>query len=107
MCAVSIKNGQPYDAQVGYLVGETISVTKCHNARYINKYGLIDKILESEKQYKEYYSNINKLPEQRAILVKVAIKTKGDIEGDLEELEALAKGYEEFSDEDIDDPENK
>lgn len=91
LCAVSIKNGQPYDAQVGYLVGDTISVTKCHDARYINKYGLIDKIFESEKQYKEYYSNLNKLPEQRAILVKVAIKTKGDIEGDLEELEALAK----------------
>lgn len=91
LCAVSIKNGQPYDAQIGYLVGDNISITKCHDARYINKYGLIDKIFESEKQYKEYYSNLNKLPEQRAILVKVAIKTKGDIEGDLEELEALSK----------------
>ena len=57
----------------------------------MNKYGLIEKIYESDKAYKEYYSNLNKLPEQRAILVKVAIKQKGNIEADLDELEGLAK----------------
>ena len=35
--------------------------------------------------FREYYSNLNKLPEQRAILVKVALKDKHNIERDLEE----------------------
>lgn len=91
MCAISIKDGLPYSAQVGYYVGDKVNIVNCHDARYINKYGLIEKIFDSEKEYKEYYSNLNKLPEQRAILVKVAIKEKGDMEGDLDELESLAK----------------
>jgi len=91
MCAVSIRDGKSYDAQIGYLTGDNITVVNCHDSRYINKYGLLEKIHESEKQYKEYYSNLNKLPEQRAILVKVAIKQKGNIEEDLDELESLAK----------------
>ena len=91
VCAVSIKDDMPYDMQVGYLNGEGVSIVNCHNADYVNKYGLIEKIYESDKAYKEYYSNLNKLPEQRAILVKVAIKQKGNIEADLDELEGLAK----------------
>lgn len=90
VCAVSVRDGRPYDMHVGYINGDDVSIVKCHNADYINKYGLIEKIHQSEKEYKEYYSNVNKLPEQRAILVKVAIKSKGDIEGDLDELEGLA-----------------
>ena len=91
MCAVSVREGVPFDAEVGFVSGDGVDITKCHNAFYINKYGLIEKIYNSEKEYREYYSNINKLPNQRAILVKVAIKEKGDIEGDLLELEGLAK----------------
>ena len=34
---------------------------------------------------------MNKLPEQRAIIVKVAVKQKGNIDRDLDELESLAK----------------
>lgn len=88
--AVSIKDGKPYDLQVAFLNGDSVSLVNCHNADYINKYGLIDKIFEADRLYREYYSNMNKLPEQRAILVKVAIKQKGDIEADLDELEGLA-----------------
>lgn len=91
ICAISIKDKKPYDGQVAFLAGDKVSVVNCHNADYINKFGLIDKIYESDKLYKEYYSTINKIPEQRAILVKVAIKQKGDIDGDLDELEGLAK----------------
>ena len=91
VCAVAVKDKKPYDAQVGFLAGDKVTTVSCHNANYINKYGLIDKIYECDKLYKEYYSNLNKLPEQRAILVKVALKQKGDIEGDLDELEGLAK----------------
>lgn len=91
MCAVSVVDGKPYSAEVGFFNGKDVSVVACHNADYINKYGLVEKIYECEKDYKEYYSNCNKLPEQRAILVKVAIGKKGNIEGDLDELESLAK----------------
>jgi len=90
IAAVSIRDGKPYDLQVGFLNGESVSIVSCHNADYVNKYGLIEKIYEADKVYKEYYSNLNKLPEQRAILVKVAIKNKGNIEADLDELEGLA-----------------
>ncbi|MBE5757551.1 MAG: GTPase HflX [Clostridiales bacterium] len=91
MCAVAVRDKKPYDCKVAYLTGDKVTIVNCHNADYINKYGLIDKIFESEKLYKEYYSNLNKLPEQRAILVKVALKQKGNIEEDLEELERLAE----------------
>jgi len=91
MCAVSVKDGVAYDAQVAYYVGEKFNIVNVHDARYINKYGLIEKIFESEKEFKEYNANMNKLPEQRAILVKVALKNKENIERDLEELESLAK----------------
>lgn len=91
MCAVSIKDGKPYSAEVGFFNGKDVSIVECHNADYINKYGLFEKIFECEKDYKDYYLNYNKLPEQRAILVKVAIGKKGNMEGDLDELESLAK----------------
>ena len=90
VCAVSIKDGKPYDMQVGFLNGDTVNVVNCHNAYYANKYGLIEKIYEADKAFREYYSNLNKIPEQRAIIVKVAIKQKGDIDADLDELEGLA-----------------
>lgn len=91
ICAVSVKGGEAYDAQVAYYVGEKFNYVNVHDARYINKYGLVEKIFESEKEFKEYNANLNKLPEQRAILVKVALKNKETIERDLEELESLAK----------------
>ena len=91
IAAVSVREGKPYDMQVGYINGDGVSIIKCHNAYYVNKYGLIEKIYESDKVYKEYYSKLNKTPEQRAILVKVAIKNKGTMEADLDELEGLAK----------------
>jgi len=90
IASVSIKDGLPYDMQVGFVNGDGVSYVNCHNAEYVNKYGLIEKIYEMDKLYKEYYSNVNKLPEQRAIIVKVAIKQKGNIEADLDELEGLA-----------------
>lgn len=90
MCAVSIREGKSYDAQVGYLTSGDITIVNCHDSRYINKYGLLEKIYESEKEYKEYYANLNKLPEQRAVIVKVALKNKETIEEDLNELESLA-----------------
>ena len=91
LCAISIKDGLAYSAQIGYLTGKDVDIVNCHDARYLNKYGLLDKIISSEKEYKEYYAKLNELPEQRAILVKVAIKEKGDMEADLDELESLAK----------------
>ncbi|MGN0960932.1 MAG: GTPase HflX [Christensenellales bacterium] len=91
IASVSIKDGLPYDLQVAYINKDSISIVNCHNADYVNKYGLIEKIYEADKDFKEYYSNLNKMAEQRAILVKVALKTKGDIEGDLDELEGLSK----------------
>lgn len=90
IAAVSIRNNLPYDMQVAYIQEGSISIINCHNADYVNKYGLIDKIYEADKSFKEYYSNLNKLPEQRAILVKVALKHKENMERDLDELEGLA-----------------
>ncbi len=91
LCAISIKDGLAYSAQIGYVRGSDVDIVTCHDARYLNKYGLMEKIASSEKEYKEYYASANALPEQRAILVKVAIKEKGDMEADLDELEGLAK----------------
>lgn len=90
IASVSVRNGRAYDMQVAFINEGGVALVNCHNADYVNKYGLVEKIHEADKAYKEYYSNLNKLPEQRAILVKVAIKHKGDIEGDLDELEGLA-----------------
>lgn len=90
IAAVSVKDGRPYDLQVGFLNGENVNIVNCHNANYVNKYGLVEKIYEADKLFREYYSNLNKLPEQRAILVKVAVKQKGNMEADLDELEGLA-----------------
>lgn len=90
IASVTIKEGRPYDMQVAYINGDGVSLVNCHNADHVNKYGLVEKIYEADKAYKEYYSNLNKLPEQRAILVKVAIKQKGDMGADLDELEGLA-----------------
>lgn len=91
VCAISVRDGKPYDGQIAFVSGESVSIVKCHNTDYINKFGLIEKIFESDKLYKEYYSNLNKLPEQRAIIVKVALREKGNIDGDLDELESLCE----------------
>ena len=91
ICAVSIRDEKPLDMQVGYLNGDCVDIVKCHNAYYANKYGLVEKIYEADKNYKEYCSNLNKSPDARVIIVKVAIKNKGNIEGDLDELASLAK----------------
>ncbi len=91
LASISIKDGLAYASEIGYLVGDKVDIVKCHDARYLNKYGLLEKIYSSEKDYKEYYAKLRALPEQRAILVKVAIKEKGDMEADLDELESLAK----------------
>lgn len=93
MCAVAVKDGKPYDAHIGFLTGDKISIVHCHNADYINKFGLNEKIIESDKSYKEFYANINKMPTQRAIIVKVAVglSQKGSMESDLDELEGLCK----------------
>ncbi len=91
MCAIGVKDGRPYDAQVGYLAGADVAVVKCHNAEYLNKYGLIEKIFENEKLYRDYIANLRKTDNNRAIIVKVALKEKGDIETDLDELESLSR----------------
>lgn len=91
LCAITIKDGLAYSAEVGYVKEDGVDLVAVHDARYLNKYGLLEKISSAERDYKEYYSKSNSLPEQRAILVKVAIKEKGDIEADLDELESLAK----------------
>ena len=91
MCAIGVRDGKPYDAEVGYLAGADVSVIKCHNAEYLNKYGLVEKIFENEKLFKDYIANLRKTDNNRAIIVKVALKEKGDIEGDLDELESLAR----------------
>ena len=91
ICAVSVKNGQPYDAQIAYNIGDDYLFVNCHDARYINKYGLLEKVSECEKKFKDYLKTKNQIPLQKAILVKVSIKQKENIERDLEELESLAK----------------
>lgn len=91
VCAISIKNGEAYDGQIAYLTGDKHTIVNCHDCRYINKYGLIEKIFESEKDYIEYQKNVNAMPEQRAILVKVSLRQKENIDSDLDELESLAK----------------
>lgn len=91
LCAVSIREGLAYSAEIGFVKNDGVETVVCHDARYLNKYGLLEKIVSAEKDYKEYYANVNSLPQQRAILIKVAIKEKGDMEADLDELESLAK----------------
>lgn len=91
VCAVSIKDGEAYDAQIAYLLGDKVTTVNCHDCRYINKYGLLDKIYESEKEFIEYNKDKNSEPIQKAILVKVSLKAKEDMQSDLNELENLAK----------------
>ena len=54
MCAISVRNGEAYDAQVAYLIGENFHIVNVHDSRYINKYGLVEKIYDCEKEYNLY-----------------------------------------------------
>lgn len=87
--AVSVINGEPYDASVGYLRGENFALTSCHDARYINKYGILEKVPEYEKEFVEYQKSLNEDNGQKAILVKVSLNSKDNIQRDLDELESL------------------
>lgn len=89
--AVSIKNSEPYDAQAGFLRGENFAIVNCHDARYINKYGILEKVSEYEREFCEYLKNQNAIPNQKAILVKVSTDRQEDMDRALLELESLAK----------------
>ncbi len=91
ICAVAIKNSEAYDAQIAFLISDKVNIVNCHDTRYINKYGLLEKTIECEKEFIKYQKSLNALPTQKAILVKVALKSKENIDRDLEELESLAK----------------
>ncbi len=91
VCAISVDERGIYDGEVGFINGEGVDKIYLPNGNYVNKYGLMEKLLEYDKLYKKNMENTfdtNKLQE-RAILVRVECG-KGNLQDDLDELEGLA-----------------
>jgi len=92
ICAITVKNGEPYDAEIGFINGELVDTRYIRDARYINKSGLMEKIAD----YNELFINnhdVNSTAQQqeRAVLVVCVFDNKSDVQYNLEELEMLAK----------------
>lgn len=92
VCAISVIDGNIKDGQVGFLVGDKIEIDKINNAEKINSFGLLNKILDLEKQSKQTTSKLydNAKSTERAILVMAEFKNNTAKEY-LEELSTLAK----------------
>lgn len=92
ICAVGIRNGEPYDAEVGFINGEMVDKVYVRDARYINKSGLMEKIAEYNQLFIQNNDRFSNATEQeRAVLVLCALDKKVNIDYSLQELEQLAK----------------
>lgn len=92
VCAIGVKNGEPYDAHVAYFDGKSVFDKFVHDARFINKFGLMDLILEYDKMIRENLDVfLNKEIKERAILVMVEFMKNQNTILSLDELEGLAE----------------
>lgn len=91
VCALAVDEGGLVDGECGFINGDDVDKVKIPNANYLNKYGLMEKISEYDKLYRENADRTYSTGgvEYKAVLVKVAFK-KENIADDLEELESLA-----------------
>ncbi len=91
ICAVSVKDGQPYDAEVGFINGQLVDTVFVRDARYINKNGLMEKITEYNELFiQNNDQNTTAKEQERAVLVVCAFDKKTNIDYSLQELESLA-----------------
>ena len=93
ICAIGVKNGEPYDANVAFYDGEKITNLFVYDARYINKNGILDRIYDIDKDLKNRHNklSINQKEEIKAILVFVDFGKSFDAKNSFEELEGLAR----------------
>lgn len=97
VCAVGVSNGEVTTAHVGFinLTGDGLKadITFVHNANYINKYGLFEKLYEYDQEFKKQQGNLysGEKTANRAILVAVEISENDNLQRDLEELKGLAE----------------
>ena len=91
VCALSVDERGLIDGECGFISGDGIDKVYIPNANYVNKYGLLEKLYEYDKMYRESVDGLHNTAEgeYNAVLVKVALKHE-NIAEDLEELEALA-----------------
>lgn len=89
--ALSVDHLGPYKAEVAFINGETEDKITVDDARFINKYGILDKIKEYDAIFKQNADKyIYQAPvESKAILVGVELG-RDDIVKSLEELQNLA-----------------
>lgn len=94
VCAVGVNNGELTTATAGFIKpdGKSVVTVFMHNANYINKYGLIEKIKESEKEFVEQNSKLieNQAKQYRAVLVAVELSKEDNLERDINELKGLS-----------------
>ena len=95
MCAVSVDDRGLYDAEVAFLqVDGNIETMKVPNANYLNKYGVMEKMLENDKMYTKALGKTRSTSADamKAVLVLVDLgKNNVTVEEGLEELKNLAK----------------
>lgn len=97
VCAVGVSNGELTTAHVGFInAGQEsfkVDVTYVHNAQYINKYGLFEKLYEYDAEFNKHQSGLysGEKTQNRAILVAVEITEQDDLTQDLQELKGLAE----------------
>ncbi len=96
VCAIGVLNGQPTTATVGFCSpsGERkVETVFVPNANYLNKYGLIEKLEQLERDYLKNQSKLhtNDVSLNRAVLVMAEIEKNDNLERDLEELHGLAQ----------------
>ncbi len=91
MCAISVTERGIYDGEVGFISGEGIDKVYLPNGNYVNKYGLMEKLLDYDKLYKKNMESTFDLSKEkeRGVLVRVECG-KGNLQEDLDELEGLA-----------------
>lgn len=95
VCAVSVTENGLIDAEAAFINGDNIDKVYLPNANYLNKYGLMEKIIEYDKLYRKNLENTfsNEKLIERGIIVKVMLgnaKDNATIDDDLNELESLA-----------------
>lgn len=94
ICAVAIdEQGEIGDAEVLFFDGINLDKYRIDNALYINKHGLIEKILENEKEYKLNLKRNDQIDNNVYAILAMAEFQKSfvNIEDSFEELENLAK----------------
>ena len=91
VCAIAVDEKGIVDGECGFINGDKVDKIYLPNGNYINKYGLMEKIQEYDKLYRDCMENTYSTDGKtyRAVLVKVALNRE-NIAEDMEELESLA-----------------